>query len=100
MAPEKRLAIFDHIARSQYPDAIVQLVTAPSEAQDSLSDRDLECQHESPENMELIAQELPLVLRAFTKLYGTPVREVQGLCASTVEATAQVIEPFLGRALV
>lgn len=101
MSADARLRVFDKVARTGYPDAIIQLTTNPELAQanaTNLAERDFTCPHEDLEKMAILAEELPLVLRAFSRMFDRPVHEVGGLLPSTVEMTVGKIEPLVARA--
>jgi hypothetical protein len=95
-SPESRLRLFDRFTNSAYPDAIIQLVTDPAQSHANTQNRDMViCPHESEEKLALLAEELPMVLHAFHRLFGSPVHEVAGLQPATAEQTAAQIESLI-----
>ncbi len=95
LSAAQRLRFFDHFTHSKYPDAIISLTVSPDDAKANISVREERGHHESDESFTQIAEELPLVLRAFTRLYGTPVHDVEGLKHDTAEHAIVKIEPLL-----
>lgn len=95
LSATQRLRFFDRFTYSKYPDAIISLTVSPDDAKANISVREERCHHETDESFTQIAEELPLVLRAFTRLYGTPVHEVEGLKHDTAEHAIVKIKPLL-----
>lgn len=93
MSPASRLRLFNGVARAPHPDTIIHLHTdsaapMPNTAGDALDP------HEAPDKLQIIADELPLIMDSYAKLYGSQVRQVEALQPSTSDMIAAQLEPL------
>lgn len=95
MSSEARLRMFNRLTHAPHPDLIVHLDSDKYDATSNIGQRLNPDSHETNEKLKIIANELPLVLSGYSRLYGATVAEIRGLTASTSQETAARVEPFL-----
>lgn len=94
--PLRRLKIFDRLTDAPYADTLIRLHASAGAVQENIHKRAAVDPHETAEKLTVIAEELPLILGGYAKLFGSKLHEVEGLCTDTTDSVAESIEPLLG----
>lgn len=97
MSPERRLKLFGYMTRAAHADLIATIDVDAQAAVEKAEGRGEIDYHETPERVAMVAGQLPLVIDAYSRMYGAGLAEVTGLRPDTSDRLAEVLEPFVPR---
>lgn len=95
LSPDARLRIFNALTMAPHPDVIIHLRTRPEDANLVAGRNGLTDSHETPENLRIIADELPTILNGYQRLYGSQLAEVEALRPTTSQEVAAQFEHLI-----
>jgi thymidylate kinase len=92
---DTRLKLFNAFTLAPHPELIVHLQSRPEDAHLVAGQNGLLDSHETPENLRIIAEDLPMVLEGYKRLYGARLAEVEALQPNTSQEVAAQIEQLI-----
>ena len=95
MSSDARLKLFNSFTLAPHPEMIVHLQSRPEDARLVAGQNGLLDSHETPENLRIIAEDLPMVLEGYKRLYGSRLCEVEALQPATSQEVAAQIEQLM-----
>jgi hypothetical protein len=87
--------MFNAFTLAPHPDVIVHLRSRPEDANLVAGRNGMMDSHETPENLRIIADELPMVLEGYQRLYGSRLAEVEALRPATSQEVAARMEQLV-----
>jgi thymidylate kinase len=95
LSADARLRMFNAFTLAPHPDVIVHLRSRPEDANLVAGRNGMMDSHETPENLRIIADELPMVLEGYQRLYGSRLAEVEALRPATSQEVAARMEQLV-----
>lgn len=95
LSPERRLKLFHHLTTACHPKMIGYLETNSDIALKNIEDRGDLDEHETPEGMRAIEDDLNKILALYSQLFQTSIKSIPALTPTSSSELAAEIERFI-----